>query len=148
MFKRILLAITESEDASRTIETVAALAKAFSADVTVYHARERVVTATEVREEESIPESLDYGARVVDRLVAAGVRATAVVEGIRPELLADHVLAQAEALQADLIVIGAHQAHNLRESVFGDIGKALAHHAHCPLLMMPSVASAGESKPT
>jgi nucleotide-binding universal stress UspA family protein len=38
----------------------------------------------------------------------------------------------------DLIVIGAHHPHNVRESLFGDIGKFLAHRAHCPLLLMPS----------
>lgn len=143
MFKRILLAIADAEDTSQTIETVAALAKAFSADVTVYHARERVVTSATVIEDESIRESSKYGERVVKQLVKEGVRATAVVESIRPDRLADHVLAHAEATNADLIVIGGHHPHNLRESVFGDIGKALAHRAQCPVLLMPSAVPAG-----
>jgi nucleotide-binding universal stress UspA family protein len=56
----------------------------------------------------------------------------------RPNRLADHILTHAEAEGVDLIVIGGHHPHNVRESLFGDIGKMLAHRAHCPLLLMPS----------
>ena len=40
--------------------------------------------------------------------------------------------------EADLIVVGTHHAHGVRESIFGDIGKVLAHGAKCPVLLMPS----------
>ena len=79
MFERILLAITEAEDAAQTMKTVAALAKAFSADVTVYHARERVVAAGGVQEDESIPKGYQYAEHMANRLLNGGVRANPVL---------------------------------------------------------------------
>jgi nucleotide-binding universal stress UspA family protein len=35
-------------------------------------------------------------------------------------------------------VVGSHHAHGLRDRMFGDIGKELAHGTRCPLLLMPS----------
>ena len=138
MFNRILVAIAEAEDTSQTLRVVTELAEAFSAEVIVYHARQRVVHPTVVEEQETIPEAQRYGQLMAAKLVKAGVKATALVESVRPDRLADHILAQAEAAGSDLIVIGGHHPHNLRETVFGDIGKALAHRSVCPDLFMPS----------
>jgi nucleotide-binding universal stress UspA family protein len=139
MFRRILVAVAEAEDVSQTLETVVALAKAFKSEVTVYHARQRVIGPDEVEEQESIPQSEEFGERLAQRLEKDGVKSRVIVESIRPNRLADHILAQAKAGESDLIVIGGHHPHNLRETVFGDIGRALAHRSVCPVLLMPSV---------
>jgi nucleotide-binding universal stress UspA family protein len=139
VFARILLAVDETYDVEEAISIVAGLAKAFDAEVSVYHARERVVGSIATSEQESIHESFEFGNGIAGRLSEQGVKATALVESARPDRLADHLLAQAEATGAELIVIGGHHAHNVRERVLGDLGKELAHRAHCPVLMMPSV---------
>jgi nucleotide-binding universal stress UspA family protein len=138
LLARILVAVTEAEDVGHTMETVAALAKAFSAEVFVYHARERIVGPDDIEEQETIPQSQEFGERMAARLEREGVKAEVVVESIRPDRLADHILAQAKVANAELIVIGGHHSHSLRETVFGDIGRALAHRSVCPVLMMPS----------
>lgn len=138
MFKHILVAVTEAGDTQQTMDTVAALAKAFSAQVTVFHARERIMGPYEVEEEETVEASRDYGRRMAAQLAAQGVDTGVVIEDSRPDRLADHILAHAEAEGVDLIVIGGHHPHNIRESLFGDIGRALAHKAHSALLLMPS----------
>jgi nucleotide-binding universal stress UspA family protein len=138
MFARILLAVDDTYDVEETISVVAGLAKAFDAEVSVYHARQRVVGATETVEKESIHQSFEFGHGIAGRLSEQGVKATALVESARPDRLADHLLAQAAALGAELIVIGGHHAHNVRERVLGDIGRELAHRSQCPVLMMPS----------
>jgi nucleotide-binding universal stress UspA family protein len=140
MFSRILLAVDETYDVDEAIGIVAGLAKAFDAEVSVYHARERVVGATAIAEKESIHDSFEFGNGVAGRLSEQGVMAAALVESARPDRLADHLLAQAAATGAELIVIGGHHAHNVRERVIGDLGKELAHRAHCPVLMLPSAA--------
>jgi nucleotide-binding universal stress UspA family protein len=137
VFERILLAIT-TEDAAETMNTVAALATAFSAEVTVYHARVRIVAAGGVEEQESIPVASEYAEHMASRLVNGGVEAIPLCESVKPAELADRVLAQANATRADLIVLGGHHPHELHEKVFGDIGKTLAHRARCPVLLMPS----------
>lgn len=72
-------------------------------------------------------------------LAKEGIQASALVESTRPDRLAELVVLKAAETNADLIVVGAHHPHNLRESVLGDIGKVLAHRAGCPVLLMPSV---------
>ena len=142
MLKHILLAVDQAEDIEATIALVGALAAAFGSEVSVYHARERVVGASTTAEKESIHESFQFGEEIVGRLTALDVRAVALVDNARPDRVADHVLAQAEATGADLIVIGGHHAHNVRERILGDIGKELAHRALCPVLLMPSATGA------
>jgi len=138
MLGQILLAVDQAEDIESTIALVLALAKAFGSEVSVYHARERVVSASATSEAESVHDSFEFGRAVAERFSEQGIKATPLIESSRPDRLADHLLAQAEATGAELIVIGGHHAHSVRERVLGDIGKQLAHRALCPVLLMPS----------
>jgi nucleotide-binding universal stress UspA family protein len=138
MFNKILLAVGGSEDASETVPVITGLANAFDADVLVVHMRERIVTSVATIEKETIPESFQFGEEIVRRLVKAGVRAKSDIDSARPEHLAAFILAKADEFDADLVVVGSHHAHGLRDRMFGDIGKALAHGTRCPLLLMPS----------
>lgn len=140
MFKHILVAIAEAADEQQTLAVVTGLAKAFSAEVTIFHARERVIGPRQVAEEETFEQSRAYGHRIAEQLAAEGVNTGLVIEDSRPDQLADHILAHADAESVDLIVIGGHHAHTLRESIFGDMGKTLAHRARVPILFMPSAA--------
>jgi nucleotide-binding universal stress UspA family protein len=138
MFEKILVAVGGEEDAGETIPVITGLAQAFHAQVLVIHMRERVVTAVSTLEQETIPESFRFGEAVARRLVDAGVSARADIDSHRPEQLAHFILAKAEEFGADLIVIGSHHSHSMRERVFGDIGRVLAHQSKCPVLLMPS----------
>lgn len=138
MFRKILIAVAGSEDESQTVPVVADLAKAFDSEVIVVHIRERVVTSVKTLEDESIPEAFAFGKQVSQRLAELGVKSTWDVSSARPDQLSRAVLRKADELEADLIVVGTHHAHGVRESIFGDIGKVLAHGAHCPVLLMPS----------
>ena len=60
------------------------------------------------------------------------------VAGSEADQISRFVLQKAGEFEADLIVVGTHHAHGVRESIFGDIGKVLAHGAKCPVLLMPS----------
>ena len=51
----------------------------------------------------------------------------ATEEGLRPTRSDIH-----------LIIIGGHHSHGMRDRLFGDIGRTLAHGSKCPLLLMPS----------
>ena len=138
MFKHILVAIAEAADEQSTLATVTSLANAFTSEVTIFHARERIIGPRQTAEQETVEESRAYGHRIAEQLNAEGVSTGLVIEDSRPDRLVDHILAHADAENVDLIVIGGHHAHSLRESIFGDMGKALAHRAHCPILFMPS----------
>jgi nucleotide-binding universal stress UspA family protein len=138
MFKRILLAVDDGKDASGAIRAAKALARAFSSDVTVLHVRERRVTSAAVIEKETIPESFAYGETVAASLAEDGIRASAVIVAAEPQHLATRILAHAEEVGAELIVIGGHPPRSIRERLFGDIGRALAQQARFPVLLVPA----------
>lgn len=138
MFSKILVGVGSLEDAEETLPVVAALAKSFGSKVLVVHMRERVVTAAATLAEETIPEAFRFGERITSALVEAGVDATADIRGHRPNQLAKFLLDEAKKFDADLIIIGGHHSHGMRDRVFGDLGKTLAHGSNCPLLLMPS----------
>jgi nucleotide-binding universal stress UspA family protein len=140
MFRKILVAVGGSEHASETVPVVTGLAKAFDSDVLVVHMRERVVTSTGTRGEETIPESFRFGEDIAHRLIEAGIKAASDVDSHRPDHLAQFILAKAKEFSADLIVIGSHHSHGLRDRMFGDIGEVLSRGSKCPLLLMPSVS--------
>lgn len=137
MFERILLAVDEGDGADEAVEAVVALGVAFSAEVTVFHVRERTVTPAATLEKESIPQSFAFGEATAGRLVDAGVNASAVVESHEPRHVARSILAKADEIRAELIVIGSHR-HSLRNHLFGDIAASLVHRARCPVLLMPT----------
>ena len=110
----------------------------FNADMDSPHMRERVITAAATLEQESIPQAFRFGERIASSLVEAGVDASVDVRGHRPNQLAEFILAEANKFGAELIIIGGHHSHSMRDRLFGDIGKTLAHGSKCPLLLMPS----------
>lgn len=142
MFEKILVAIDEHEDPEQLMRVVADLGNAFSSTVTVLHLRERRVLAQKVMEAESIPEAHAFGHEMANRLAERGVDARVVVESANPDTIGARILAEAEEIQADLIVIGGHRPHSVRERLLGDIGNELAHGARCPVLLMPSLKEA------
>ena len=138
MFSKILVGVGGDEDADETLPVVVALAKSFGSKVLVVHMRERVVTAAATLEAESIPEAFRFGERIAASLREAGVDASSDIRGHRPNQLPKFILDEAKKFGAELIIIGGHHAHGMRDRIFGDIGKTLAHGSECPLLLMPS----------
>ena len=138
MFSNILVAVGGPEDAEELVPVVTGLAKAFASKVLVVHMRERVVTAAATIEKETIPEAFRFGEEIAANLVAAGIDAVADIRGHRPNLLVEFILDEAKKFRAELIIIGGHHSHGMRDRLFGDMGKRLAHGTKCPLLLMPS----------
>jgi nucleotide-binding universal stress UspA family protein len=96
------------------------------------------VLAQKVLEAESIPEAHAFGREIAQRLIDQGLHAKAEVESANPDTIGARILEKAVEIDADLIVIGGHKPHSVRERLLGDIGKELAHGARCPVLLMPS----------
>jgi len=142
MFKNILVAVDEHEDPDQLLQLISELGTAFSSRVTVLHLRERRVLAQKVMEAESIPEAHAFGRDIAKTLMERGVNAAAEVESANPDTIGARILEKAAELNADLIVIGGHRPHSVRERLLGDIGRELAHGARCPLLLMPSAKGA------
>jgi nucleotide-binding universal stress UspA family protein len=138
VFSKIVVAVGGTEHATELVPIVTGLAKAFDSQVLVVHMRERIVTSAATLQQESIPESFRFGEAVARRLVEAGIEASSDIDSHRPERLAEFILEKADEFGAELIVVGSHHAHGLKERVTGDLGRKIVHGAHCPVLMMPS----------
>lgn len=138
MFSKIVVAVGSASDAAEVLPVVIGLARAFDSQVLVVHMRERIVTSVATLEKESIPESFRFGEDVGRKLVAAGVKATSDIDSHRPDRLAEFILDKAEEFGAELLVIGSHHTHGLKERISGDLGRKLVHGSTCPVLMMPS----------
>lgn len=126
-----------TEHATELVPVITGLARAFDSEVLVVHMRERIVTSVATIEKETIPESFRFGEAVARRLVEAGIKASSDIDSHRPERLAEFILEKADEFAAELIVVGAHHAHGLKERVTGDLGRKIVHGARCPVLMMP-----------
>jgi nucleotide-binding universal stress UspA family protein len=88
-------------------------------------------------------EAAHYLEHIVDQCRAAGVQAQAEV--LRGDALSA-VLAQAERLQVDLIVLASHGRAGLDAELAGSIAPRIAGRTSCPLLLLVRAGtSAGES---
>jgi nucleotide-binding universal stress UspA family protein/nitrite reductase/ring-hydroxylating ferredoxin subunit len=118
-YKRILLA-TDGSPSARTPERVAAgLARATKGSVTVVHA---------YSSSELAPASVERAVGILDE---AGVKHEVVLSGDEP---AEAVLAEAEAREAEVIVIGSRGLLR-EEQVFGSVVKKVAQRAPCDVLL-------------
>jgi nucleotide-binding universal stress UspA family protein len=73
-----------------------------------------------------------HATRAIDHADAEGIDVTAVVRGGNPS----HVLL-AEAGDADLLVVGSRGLGGFRGLLLGSVGQQCAHHAVCPLVIVP-----------
>src|SRR5260370_29050544 len=87
MFSKSLVAVGGADDAQETLAVVTGLDKEFNSEVLVVHMRERVVTSAATIEKETIPEAFQFGVKIADQLVQAGIKARADIRGHRPDRL-------------------------------------------------------------
>jgi nucleotide-binding universal stress UspA family protein len=136
MFKRILIAVDESDPAARAVDLGTGLAAALDAQVQLVH----VSTA--------LTESLESGVATADVLTThreAGEQlllriSSQVAATLRPEVRlregkpADELVAAAHEWHADLVVIGTHGRSGLDRLLLGSTAEAVVRNAPCPVL--------------
>ncbi|MCX7819768.1 MAG: universal stress protein [Kiritimatiellae bacterium] len=142
--KRILAAVDFSPVTGDLIRVVAALSRAFHADVRLIHA---------------VPPEPDFvgyeaGPATVRERIAAEYRAArqqlhAIEESLRDETPAvsalvvqgdpvQKILAAAQEFGADLLVMGSHGHGALYDLLVGSVASGVLKHARCPVLVVPS----------
>src|SRR5258707_13666624 len=119
MFSKILVAVGGPDDAEETLSVVSGLAKAFNSEVLVVHMRERVVTSAATIEKETIPEAFQFGVKIADRLVQAGIKARADIRGHRPDRLAEVILDRANKFRGGVTTIGGDPPPPRPARIFG-----------------------------
>lgn len=142
--KNILVAIDFSPVSTAVVEQAASLARAYSSELTLVHVTSpdpsfvgyeagpqsvRNARALELRgEHQELQE-------IAEKLRKRGVSAHALlVEG----LIVEEILAEAERLGSDVVVIGSHGHSALHRALLGSVSEGLVRAAPCPVLIVPA----------
>ena len=148
MFRRILFA----SDGSPSAESAAVLAREMAAcsgaEVVVLSVVQpitfgdfRPVLPELVDEADQLAH--DEARRQVDRLIAAGIEARAVVE-VSPSV-DGAILGTAESVGADLIVMGTHGRSGLARAILGSVADRVLRSSPVPLLLARATAEDGQA---
>lgn len=140
---RVLVAMDFDDASAAALRMAARLARAWQAEVTVFHAKTEDVpayfTAKQIDELES--EQQQSRAAIADELrayAAPHAAAANVVIGNRP---AQEAILQI-APQFDLIAIGTHQRHGARRWWLGSVAESVVRRSPRPVLVVPASALA------
>jgi len=145
MYAKILVPVDGSAASSRGLDEAIRLARNQGATIYLLHVvEEYVITqsfdASRVTLERLLEELREAARKVLAeaerKVVAAGVACRTVLEESAAQRVADIVVAQAAALQVDLIVLGTHGRRGLRRVVLGSDAEIVLRYATVPILMV------------
>ena len=138
MYKTIVLALDGSEGSARALPHAVELARESKGRIVVAHVDERIAAKgsmpTVLPNEEELQETIR---RQLEEIAAAGIEATleksVIVLGGPGHAIADI----AEAVDADLIVVGTRGHSSIPGLILGSVAHRLLHVAHRPVLAVP-----------
>ncbi|HVA21022.1 MAG TPA: universal stress protein [Candidatus Micrarchaeia archaeon] len=147
MFKRILVAVDDSDPANRAVDAAEDLARRYGAHLRVVNVHQPIALTIAAAGSMPLPgfvddtdrevEALDRSqvAAIVDRLKAAGIDAegTLVVEG---GPVGQAIADVASQTAADLVVTGSRGRSQLGGLVLGSTAYQLIHLVQCPVLVV------------
>ncbi len=137
-YRKILLATDGSDPAGSAARHAVALAAPTGAALAVLHVvNTHLAFSLGIYQHEALRELRRDGERalatVADLARAAGIEAqTDMAEG-RP---AEVIVAEADRLEADLVVVGSHGHGALSDILLGSVSQFVLHHAHVPVLIV------------
>jgi nucleotide-binding universal stress UspA family protein len=142
MFETIAWATDGSELADKALEHVRELAEIHGSRIVAVHANElltgRYGGAPLLADEPDLAEKI---AAQVDELRAAGFDAKLEVRTGGKDV-AKLVADAAEAVGADLIVVGTHGRGGVTAALMGSVARGLCHTSHLPVLVVPPAVRA------
>jgi nucleotide-binding universal stress UspA family protein len=149
--QNILASIDFSPVSTQVIEQAASLAEAYSAKLTLVHVAApdpafigydtgpqtvRDGRAKELRAEHGDIQKIAQGLR--DRGISAHAL---LIQGPTVE----KILAEAQQIDADTIVVGSHGHGALHRALLGSVSEGVVRRALCPVLVIPAAARAASS---
>jgi nucleotide-binding universal stress UspA family protein len=141
--RRILLATDGSEEAKLATRAAVKLAKSTGSELHVVHVK-LIPISPPYPEVLDWREDLEYAEgearELLDEQVKKVENAGGAVAGIhlREEQPAEEIVALAEELGIDLIVVGSRGRGRIRRALAGSVSDWLVRHAHCPVLVVRS----------
>jgi nucleotide-binding universal stress UspA family protein len=134
-YDRVLVAIDGTEDSSRILDHVAALAPIHDSEVIVFHVHQKAYSGAAAIDLDQPPVISAQDAAA--RLNRAGVRARAVEEDAYWRRTADAIVEAAERYSAKAIVMGTRGQSKLTSVVLGSVAYKVLHLSKQPVLVIP-----------
>ena len=136
MYDRIVVAIDGSDCATRAVSVAGELAQAFASEVIVVHLAETIAAWTLAVEAETPDEAGNLADLAVRRLKDMGVSARAEVHTIVRGAVAHRIVDLAEAVDADVIVMGSRGLSDFSGLLLGSVTHRVLHQAKVPVLVV------------
>lgn len=151
--KRVLIALDYDPSAQKVAETGYSLARSMKAEITLLHIIGEIAYYSSP-EYSPIMGFIDFSSAVTQNLIeiekvkkASGKFLEKIREHLRDETIrievaegdtADSIIKTADALDADLIVIGTHGRKGFEKMVMGSVAEKVLHHTSKPLFIVPT----------
>jgi nucleotide-binding universal stress UspA family protein len=135
VFQKVLLAVDGSDDSSKAVPVAADIAKKSDGEVLVFHVREYQIAKGETYPLEDGLHATELVDGVTASLQAEGVKARGVVEPHIAGGAARAILAEADAEDADAIVMGCRGRSELAGLLLGSVAHRVIQLSHCPVVI-------------
>lgn len=145
MFKRILVAVDDSQTGAAALQAAIGMAKTFDAQLRIVHAVDitNINRGTEFPDYPDGPQRIDQHGQDILR----GAETIATVAGLAADThlitidslklrIPEAIAAYAEAWPADLIVVGTHGRRGLSRLFLGSVAEGVARVASKPVLLV------------
>jgi nucleotide-binding universal stress UspA family protein len=140
-YKKILVAVDFGDSSRNTLEQAMAIATAFGSEVTVLHVFEYPSYAyggTPVTIAEWIGAVRGFAEKELERFLDSVHALAPNANGIlRGGEAATQILAAADEIQPDLVVLGRHRPHPVRHLLLGHVAERVVRCATVPVLTVP-----------
>ena len=137
MFERILVAINDFGQHPVALELVKNVATDATTQVRVLHLRLREVSGFSWYARETGSEAAFVADAAVFDLRMAGLAAGGDVRYAAVDRVAEAILAEAKAFDADLIVLGSPSRGELLTRLFGSVTLRVIRRSKCPVIVAP-----------
>jgi nucleotide-binding universal stress UspA family protein len=151
--QRILCPIDFSEYSRHALDHAAAIGKWYGASLTVLHVVSPVIPSVPTPDGPTFPpiaftpEDLEQFRAAAETFVAAEIDDVPVTSLAREGSIVGEILRLAEAMPADLLVIGTHGRSGFEHLMLGSVTERVLRKATCPVLTVPSRAPDAVSIP-
>jgi nucleotide-binding universal stress UspA family protein len=146
MFARILVAIDDFDQSPAVLGLVKEVATEGATEVRALHLRLREVSGYNWYSRESRDQASFVAEAAIFELRMAGLAAGGSVRYAAVDRVAQAILAEAEAFNAQLIVLGSPRRGELLARLFGSVTHRVVQRSPCPVLV--ASRRAGRSRPS
>src|SRR5689334_346222 len=135
MFSRIVVAVQTPEQSRAALDLVRQVATEGVTEVQVLHLRERELSGPTWYSRESHDDASYVAEAAIFELRMAGIAAAGKIRHAIVDRVAEAILAEAEAFEADLIILGSPRRGEVATRLFGGVTLRVLRRSACPVIV-------------